>query len=382
MSENQAEPMETSKPFHFEGETKDSDYLGVCRTDFKTEILNFAYLNDLGVYVNNDGLDSEFLETSKPLAYQTTNRSVLLAKKIMTLLPNLKIQLTIECIQKRATGALQIDLRNMTNFSTGNDLNVEVGLLYQRQIQKYGNMKTDIKLFTATLGKITVLLYPFNLHNDIISSEESAMTFKSSIEIALKLPNDLNTSITTMPFSEVEFNDAEIICENQTFKCHKSMLALKSDVFKAMLMTTEFSEKITGTVHVDDINAKTMNTLLKFMYQNKITSEEAMDLNLIVAANKYNIVDLVSKCEKIIPMTMTSTNIMDVLAVAKLLPTPNLLERAKRFLSHEVGRPKINLGPRWLQLRTENPALGNEILESCLNQSFSDPAISSDSDSD
>jgi hypothetical protein len=55
-----------------------------------------------------------------------------------------------------------------------------------------------------------------------------------------------------MPFSEVEFNDVEIICENQTFKCHKSLLALQSDVFKAMLITNECSEKITGTIRVDD----------------------------------------------------------------------------------------------------------------------------------
>jgi hypothetical protein len=102
-------------------------------------------------------------------------------------------------------------------------------------------------------------------------------------------------------------------------------------------------------------------------HQNKITSEEAMDLNLIVAANKYNVVDLVSKCEKIIPLNMSLRNIMDVLAVTKLLPTPNLFERAKQFFSHGVGRQKINLGPIWLQLRTENPALGHEILESCLN---------------
>jgi hypothetical protein len=79
-----------------------------------------------------------------------------------------------------------------------------------------------------------------------------------------------------------------------------------------------------------------MSLILYFTltHQNKITSEEAMDVNLIVAANKYNIVDLVSKCEKIIPMIMSLTNIMDVLAVTKLLPTPNLFEMAKSFFSH------------------------------------------------
>jgi hypothetical protein len=153
------------------------------------------------------------------------------------------------------------------------DLNVEVGLRVQCQSVN----KTDIKFFTAPLGKINVLFFPFVLYNDIMTNEESAMTFFSSIEIVIKLPNDFNSSITTMPFYEVEFNDVEIICENQTFKCHKFMLALKSDVFKAMLMTSECTEKITGTVRVDDINAKTMNTLLKYMYQNTVRIKYKID---------------------------------------------------------------------------------------------------------
>jgi hypothetical protein len=72
-------------------------------------------------------------------------------------------------------------------------------------------------------------------------------------------------------------------------KCHKFILALKSNIFKAMLYTTECTEKITGTIRIEDFDAKTMNTMFKYMYQNKITYEEATDLNLIVAANKYNI---------------------------------------------------------------------------------------------
>jgi hypothetical protein len=76
-----------------------------------------------------------------------------------------------------------------------------------------------------------------------------------------------------------------------------------------MLYYNKCTENTTGTVHIDDINAKTMNTLLKHLYQYKITSEEATDLNLIVAASKYNIVDIVEKCEKIILLMMSMKNI-------------------------------------------------------------------------
>jgi hypothetical protein len=233
-------------------------------------------------------------------------------------------------------------------------LNIEVGL---RNVCQH-RQQTDVKFFTATLGKFSLFL-PF----------EYQVRIYSKFEIVLKVPNDLNSSSTVIPsiFSEGEYTDVKIICKEKTFKCHKSLLASKSDVFKAMFDTNQCTEKITGTVLVDDINAKTMNTLLKYMYRTKITDEEAMDLNLIVAANNYNIVDLVLKCEKIVLLTMSMKNIMDILAVTKLLPTPYLFEKARLFFSERMGREKVQEGQKWLKLRTQNPTLGREILESCLN---------------
>jgi hypothetical protein len=226
----------------------------------------------------------------------------------------------------------------MTNTTEAKDLfNIEVGLRVDRKKEQgYTNRQTDVKYFTTNHGKINILLASFKLYPDI----PQGMAFKCSFEIVLKVPNDLNSPHTAISklFSEGEFTDVEIICGNQTFKCHKLILALYSNVFKAMLYTNKCTENTTGTVRVDDIDAKTMNTMIKYLYHNKITYEEATDLDLIVAANKYNIVDLVAKCEKIIFLTMSVTNIMDVLVVSKLLPTPDLFEKAKLFYNQHFGQ--------------------------------------------
>jgi hypothetical protein len=148
-------------------------------------------------------------------------------------------------------------------------------------------------------------------------------------------------------------------------KCHKFILALKSNIFKAMLYTTECTEKITGTIRIEDFDAKTMNTMFKYMYQNKITYEEATDLNLIVAANKYNIVDLVFKYEKIISLTMSMTNILDVLAVSHYLPTLILYEKAISFFNQRIGHKEVLQGPKWKKLKTDTPGLALKIFEIC-----------------
>jgi speckle-type POZ protein len=295
-------------------------------------------------------------------------KTFVLKKETIEILPNAKFHLTIQCNQSNQRGVLEIDLCNMTEAK---DLfNIEVGLRVDHQLDSHQPPKwqTDVKYFTTNHGKInTLLLSLFQMH--VHSGDPPSMSFKCSFEIVLKVPNDLNSLNTAMSklFSEAELTDVEIICGDQTFKCHKLILALKSDVFKAMLYTNKCTENTTGTICVDDIDAKAMNTLLKYLYHNKITYKEATDIDLIVAANKYNIVDLVAKCEKNIFLTMSMTNIMDVLAVSKYLPTPDLFEKARLFFSERMGREKVQEGQKWLKLRTQNPTLGCEILESCLN---------------
>jgi hypothetical protein len=142
---------------------------------------------------------------------------------------------------------------------------------------------------------------------------------------------------------------------------------MKSDVFKAMLYTNTFTEKLTGSVQVDDIDAKTMKTLLKYMYQNKITCEEVTDLDVLIAADKYNIVDLAAKCEKYILLNLSRRNIMDVLAITKLIPSSKIFEKAMLFFNKKNYAKNLHLGQRWMQLKSQNSDLAFEILESRFN---------------
>jgi hypothetical protein len=108
------------------------------------------------------------------------------------------------------------------------------------------------------------------------------------------------------------------------------------------------TENLTGIVRVDDIDAKTMKTLLKFIYQNKFTFEEATDLDVLMAANKYNIVDLVAKCEKYILMDLSKKNIMDILAISKFLPTTNkIFEKAMNFYHQMEDTKNVFQGKIW-----------------------------------
>jgi hypothetical protein len=306
--------------FDFEGDTNDSDYFLVKRIEFIAAI------------------------PSRTIEQQT-----------IKILPNAEIQLTIDSSMKfDDVRVVEIKLCNIKN----DDLHMEISLhvdYVDSGGYRYGGQQNINVNFTKTLGTTNFFLKPFTTCGG--SGDEC------TFQLVLKVPHDFNDTTMSKLFSEGELSDVDIICDGQTFQCHKVILAMKSDVFKAMLYMNKCMENLTGTVRVDDINAKTMKTMINYMYQSKVTFEEVTDLDVLVAANKYNIVELVAKCEKYILMNLSMTNVLDVLAIGKFLPTTKMFEKAMDFFRQNAGRKDVLGGPKWMQLDAQNK---NEIFESCL----------------
>jgi speckle-type POZ protein len=91
-----------------------------------------------------------------------------------------------------------------------------------------------------------------------------------------------------------EFSDLKIVCGNDTFFCHKNILVTRSDVFAAMFDSKTEDEKI--VVQVDDFDAKTMKTILAFIYCNDIDQRD-VDIDVFLAAVKYNLPGLEECCK-------------------------------------------------------------------------------------
>jgi hypothetical protein len=65
-------------------------------------------------------------------------------------------------------------------------------------------------------------------------------------------------------FTSGKFSDVKIVCGNETFPCHKAVLAARSDVFEDMFDMTGSTENQEGVVQVDDFDARTMKSLLAY----------------------------------------------------------------------------------------------------------------------
>lgn len=88
-----------------------------------------------------------------------------------------------------------------------------------------------------------------------------------------------------------DLSDYQIRCGDKIFACHKLILGARSDVFKAMFE----SVKEDDNVAIEDMEANEMDTLLTFMYTDRVP-KEAVTRGLLVAADKYKIQNLYNEC--------------------------------------------------------------------------------------
>ena len=69
---------------------------------------------------------------------------------------------------------------------------------------------------------------------------------------------------------------------------------MRSSVFRAMLVGSSREAEM-GTIHIDDLDSLTVNTMLQFMYTDTI-SKIGITIDLLAAADKYDIGSLYQKC--------------------------------------------------------------------------------------
>ena len=93
------------------------------------------------------------------------------------------------------------------------------------------------------------------------------------------------------------------------FRCHKIVLYLGSNYYKKMF-SGNFAES-EGIAKVTDVNSKTMATFLKFLYCSYNISNDRevkkidIDIDLLLAADKYDVGRLHSICELELAKTIT-----------------------------------------------------------------------------
>jgi hypothetical protein len=121
------------------------------------------------------------------------------------------------------------------------------------------------------------------------------------------------------------------------------------------------TEDNTDEVEIKDFDDWTMKSLLSYIYENYVPKYDP-DIDLLLAAEKYNLADLVLLCEDSVISNISDETVLDIAASSRLLASQNVFEATKKFIN---ARPlkSLKAGNVWKMFKTENPTLAKEITQ-------------------
>ena len=100
--------------------------------------------------------------------------------------------------------------------------------------------------------------------------------------------------------------------------------------------------------------------MIYFIYNEEIPNKKKITANLLRAADKYNIVDLMEYCIAYFKSTFTLDNVLDVLVLAHLINKKDLFDAASDFITKNKGSVVKTNG--WKQWESTDPSLINDVL--------------------
>ena len=114
-------------------------------------------------------------------------------------------------------------------------------------------------------------------------------------EIRAKFQSDLMSAFYLNTLSDVTFT-----VQGEQFKAHKAILVARSDYFSTMF-NCGMTESKSNQIEIPDIEPTVFEALLKFLYGSIPYVRESEEwMELLVAADKYNVRELKDLCESII----------------------------------------------------------------------------------
>jgi hypothetical protein len=164
-------------------------------------------------------------------------------------------------------------------------------------------------------------------------------------------------------FDSKKLADVIIITKGRNEIKASNFILSRSEVFDAMLNVHDTKEAREKTIVIKDVDYHVMSEMIRYMYTDEVPKMNEMALNLMIAANKYNLPGLVSRCENYLKTNITVENFGNIIVVADTLNITELKEVAIQFIidNHE----KIFDTNMWKTLKLNHVQLGMEVMERC-----------------
>ena len=193
---------------------------------------------------------------------------------------------------------------------------------------------------------------------------EINVTYKVKFEIELKKTEMPKSKLLHKLYLEDELSDVKIHCDDKVFNCHKLILSGQSEVFK-MILSGNSNEATSGKIEITDASAITMKNLLFYIYHEDLHEDDPkIIVDLLMAAEKYAISDLVNMCVTVLEESLSEKNVVDVMTAAFLLPNQEDLFELAYQLNFKLRIENQNVDiEAWKELEEKNPNLAKQMMD-------------------
>ncbi|CAL1275374.1 unnamed protein product [Larinioides sclopetarius] len=177
-------------------------------------------------------------------------------------------------------------------------------------------------------------------------------------------PSNVSPSFKEAMKSLIEdgsLSDVSLQTNSKSFSAHKCILSARSPVFKAMF-SGDMKEKTGKSVEIPDLDEATLRELLSYIYTDTVAELQWRGAaDLYRAADKYELLDLKTRCSTFLKTNLSVSSVCTVLILADMHHDQELREVAQDFITRQ--EVEFFASDAWRSFKKGNPNLALEILE-------------------
>jgi len=211
-----------------------------------------------------------------------------------------------------------------------------------------------VQIYISGAHSIKLLRHQENSSNFYTMGETSLLTLRATIttpsqpitSLEAEVEDDKHCNFRPL-LTDPKYADINLKCQGRVFPCHRVILSSRSSVFERMF-DSNMAEAKSGTVVIEDMEADTLQRLLEFTYSCKVTDMQEV-MELLYAADKYQMPDLVRECAGHLQEELTPATTADILVLSdRQVVIKRILSAKARFMGDAEFQKKMKKEPELL----------------------------------
>lgn len=235
----------------------------------------------------------------------------------------------VECLLQHRLDAFSDDseageLDTLCNVEVGTREKLVVGDVAFVTVIVNGVVCFDCKFDSESPSSVERIVPSVSLKSYDESYVQVKVLFYHQDKSIVQVLRNYNKFLENECFSDVRFvfGDIEILA-------HKQILSENNSAFAEIFKSCVKSDR----VEINDVDSDIFKKLLQFVYHGKVYTSDLDDLlELVVAADKYCVTNLVNICEDLIAKNLTTENVVDVFVVASSVNAESLKIKCMTYI--------------------------------------------------